>query len=280
MHSSVQKDSVQKAAVWRRSGVGFGMLVLTLVVAAVPLVGQGSEVPSGHVVTGTPTGHTGPATSVYAHTFRHQQASDAIALVRLVLSPTGSVELQPAGNSLVVRDRVARIAHIQRLLGQFDHPLQDLRFEINVLRAGGSSASPVGAGGSGKNTLPADLVARLKDLLRYESYELLARTELSLKEGEAVTYALGDRYSVSFRPGTILADRRMRLQDFEILQRSPESANKSRRLEPHRLVQTHLNLWMDQVFVLAVAQKDGGANDGVLMVAITCRREEPSARER
>lgn len=258
-----------------RPRAGFGMLILALMAVAVPLAGQSGEVPTGHVAGGPPTGHTGPATSVYAHTFSHQQASDAIALVRMVLSPTGSVELQPASNSLVVRDRSARITDIQRLLAQFDHPPQALRFEIQVLRAGREGIASGGAG----EALPANLVARLKDLLPYDSYDLIASAELSSKEGEDVTYALGDRYSVSFRPGTILADRRLRLQDFEILQRAPQTANKSRRLEPHRLVQTHLNLWMDQFFVLAVAQKGGEASDGVLMVAITCRREEPSARE-
>ncbi len=259
----------------RRSVTGCGLLILSLMVSAVPLAGQSGEVPTGHVAPGPPTGHTGPATGVYAHSFRHQQASEAIALVRLLLSPTGTVELRPAGNSLVVRDRAARLSDIRRLLGQFDHPPQDLRFEIHVLRAGSAG----GEAGQSEDSLPADLLVRLKDLLRYDSYDLLAHTELSSKEGEDVFYALGDRFSVSFRPGTILADRRLRLKDFEILQRSPESANKSRRLEPRRLVQTHLNLWMDQVFVLAVAPKDGEANDGVLMVAITCRREEPSARE-
>src|SRR6201999_1823572 len=39
-----------------------------------------------------------------AYTLRHQRASDAVALVYPLLSRKGTVELQPGGNTLVIRD--------------------------------------------------------------------------------------------------------------------------------------------------------------------------------
>lgn len=212
------------------------------------------------------------ARQVYAYTCEHQPASEAVTLVRPLLSPRGSVELQPGNNSLVVRDTREAIERIKPVLESFDHPPQSLRLDIRIVRAGpAKGARPSGMPDA--TALPGDLAARLGGLLRYDSYEKLAETTVTPTEGEEVTYAIGKDYSVSFRLGTVLAGQRLRLHDFRILQRARNPANKSRQLPPRKLLHTNLNLWLDQQLALVVPQ-DTGAADEALMVAIACRWDE------
>ena len=42
--------------------------------------------------------------AVQVYTFKYQRASEAVAMVYPQLSPRGTVELQPGGNTLVIRD--------------------------------------------------------------------------------------------------------------------------------------------------------------------------------
>ncbi|NJL28491.1 MAG: CHAD domain-containing protein, partial [Thermoanaerobaculia bacterium] len=116
---------------------------------------------------------------------------------------------------------------------------------------------------------PAELVGKLRGLLRYDSYELLAKASLDSREGQEITYALGDDYGVSFRLGSVLAGQRLKLQGFRIVQKPAQGTNKGRRLEPKELIHTNLNLWMDRIFTLVLAQDDSSGE--ALMVAISCR---------
>ena len=80
--------------------------------------------------------------------------------------------------------------------------------------------------------LPRQLTRRLRDLLPYEIYEMEAQAQLATLEGQAVAYELGQDYRVSFRVGTMLEDRRVKLSDFRI---SPARAGaRPSPLHPHQ----------------------------------------------
>lgn len=206
---------------------------------------------------------------VLAVSLEHQPASEALALVRTVLTPDGTVELQPGGNTLVIRDRQPVLDRVEVMLAQFDHPPQRMRFEIHLLRAGAgvAAADPM---------LPEPLLERLRAYLRYDTYERLGGTEVSGREGEPITYALGNGYSIRFRPGTVLAGQRLKLHGFQITRTPPlpagARANKSR--QPAReLLRTNLNLWREKPFTVVLPQGGQGAQEA-LMVAITFRPED------
>lgn len=129
----------------------------------------------------------------------------------------------------------------------------DLRFEIQVLRA--SSAGEV----------PSSL--------SFEDFQLLAQANVSSRGGEDVSTSLGDRFTLSFKAGEVLADGRLRLEDFQIETRAP--AVKGRQLEPRQVVNANLNLWLGRPLTLVVAQDPG--QQEALVVAITCRRQ-PAGR--
>jgi len=119
--------------------------------------------------------------------------------------------------------------------------------------------------------LPEALAAQLREYLRYDDYRVLAEAGLKTLEGEEVTYALGQTYSVSFRSGSVMAGRRVKLEGFRILKQVSNPSNKGRQLAPRELFHATLNLWLDRPFNLVLAQDE--TRQEALMVAISCRRE-------
>jgi hypothetical protein len=197
---------------------------------------------------------------VRAYTFKYQRASEAVPLVYPLLSPRGTVEYQPAGNTLVIRDTQAAIHRIVPMLRSFDHPALPLRLEVFVVRASRALVSP-----PQRSELPEWLTKRLHDLLAYDYYEMQAQAQLGGVEGQRVVYELGPEYKVSFRFGTLLDGQRVKLSNFRISRRSegrPES----------NLIQTNLNLWLDQTMSLGLAKSE--ASREALMVVLTLREGE------
>jgi hypothetical protein len=208
-------------------------------------------------VSAEPT--AGERLALHAYTLLHQSATDAVELVRPLLSPRGTVELQPGTNTLVVRDSLAALARIVPLLRSYDHPAEAVRIEILVVRASRVRVSP-----PVESTVPAEIEQRLRRLLRYETFELVAQADLHTLEGEQVTYEMGDGYAVHFRLGTLLADRRIKLHGFQVSRKNAP--------ETRSLVHTNLNLWLDQPVTLALARSE--ASPSALMVMVTCRSSD------
>ncbi len=209
---------------------------------------------------------------VYAHTLRHRSTQEALVRIRPLLSPGGTVEEQPRDNTLVIRDSQTAIDQIASVLESFDLPPEELRVDIQVVRAGPkrSGISPPSPEPVGEELAP-ELVAKLRDLLRYDDYRVMAKAGMTSKEGEEVTYSLGQGYKVSFRLGTVISDKRLKLQGFRVFKQHDNPANKGRRLEPEQLFHATLNVWLDRPFNLVLAQDDSSKE--ALMVTISCRRE-------
>jgi hypothetical protein len=197
---------------WQRSGLAlplWGMAAALLLAGAVGAPGQTEE-----------------ALQVHAYTLRHQPAAEALVLVHPLLTARGSVQLQAGGNTLVVRDEAAVVERIASLLREFDHPARKLAIRIQVVRAG--------SGGEGAPLEP-ELAERLRELLRYDSYRVMAAADLEAREGEGVGYDLGEEYRIAFQLGTLMSGERLKLHDFEVTRRTGDE-------ERRRLLRTHVNL--------------------------------------
>ena len=203
---------------------------------------------------------------LHAYTLRYQQALEAIPLIQPLLTGRGTLELQPGGNTLVIRDTAAALARIVPVLHGFDHPSQPLKVEILIVRASRAVVSPQVS----RSDLPESLTRRLRELLPYEIYELQAQAQLGSQEGQAVAYELGDDYVVSFRLGTLLEAKRIRLANFEVSRR----AGKSKATVP--LVHTSLNLCLDQTMSLGLARSEGSRE--ALIIVVTVRHGDPRPR--
>jgi hypothetical protein len=199
-----------------------------------------------------------------AYTFRHQQVSEAVALVYPLLSPKGTVEVQPRGNTLVIRDTPAALARILPALRGFDHPARPMRLEVFIVRASRLMVSPQVQ----RSELPEQLARRLRDLLAYDVFEMQAQAQLAGVEGQPVVYELGQEYKLSFRFGTLMDDKRVKLSNFRI-SRQGEGRPMT------NLLQTNLTLWVDQTISLGLAKNE--ASREALMIVLTLRRATPVA---
>jgi hypothetical protein len=202
---------------------------------------------------------------LHAYTLRYQQAIEAIQLIQPLLSGRGTIELQPGGNTLVIRDTVAALARVVPVLRTYDHPALPLKLEILIVRASRSVVSP-----QQPSDLPEDLARRLRELLPYQVYMMQAQAQLQTQEGQAVAYELGDEYLVSFRIGTLLEDKIVKLANFEV----------SRRLAGRKaavpLVQTNLNLCLDQIMSIGLARSEKSRE--ALFIVVTVHRGDNHAR--
>lgn len=267
--SWIEESRRWPGARWRRSCAAL-VLLLGALGAAGRAAAQTGEVLSPDAVL-----------RLYAYTLEHQPVGEALALVRPLLSARGTVELQPGGNTIVIRDELAALTRIVPILRQFDHQSETLRLEIQVVQAfvgatggpnglrtpsttPGSEVSPALAGGS--EVSPA-LVRRLRDLLRYDSFRLQASARLDVNEGENVLYQLGNSYTVGFKLGTMMGEKRVKLHDLRIVRR----ATTGPFAKPERqLLGTNVNLWLDQTLILGLAKDESAAD--ALMLVISCSR--------
>ncbi|HVR99446.1 MAG TPA: secretin N-terminal domain-containing protein [Thermoanaerobaculia bacterium] len=202
--------------------------------------------------------------SLHAFTLKHQPAAEAMALVHPLLSKRGTVELQPGGNTLVVRDTPASLRRIVPVLREFDHPARPFQLEVFIVKASRAIVSPPVK----RSDLPEELTQRLRQLLTYDTYEMQAQANLSTYEGQAVTYGMGSNFEVSFRLGTLVQGRRLKLNNFRVLRRTDGKAAP--------LIHTTLNLWLDQPMGLGLAKSESSRE--VLMVVLTVRPGEPGTR--
>ncbi|HEV7667663.1 MAG TPA: hypothetical protein VGS22_04000 [Thermoanaerobaculia bacterium] len=205
------------------------------------------------------------ALTLHAYTFVHQPASEAMPLVHPMLSERGTVELQPADNTIAIRDTRAVIARIMPLLREFDHPIRALSVEVMIVKASRAVMSPPVS----HSDLPPDLTRRLRSLLPYEIYDLAARAELSTAEGETVAYDLGQDFQVSFRVGTVHSDKNVRLAEFLVRRSGRGGAGSGASSRPKPLIFTNLNLALDQNISLALAKSEESRE--ALMIVLTVR---------
>jgi hypothetical protein len=197
---------------------------------------------------------------VRGYTFKHQQASEAFSLVYRMLSEQGTVEIQPASNTLVIRDTQATIDQILPALRRFDRPAIPLRLEVIIVRA---SRSPMVSPHLRYSDLPDGLTQQLRDLLGYDNFEVQARAQLAGAEGQQVVYEVGPEYKVSFRFGTLLPQRRVKLLGFRISRRAEGRPERE-------LLQSTPTLVLDRPFNLGLAKSE--ASPEALMLVLTLRR--------
>lgn len=196
---------------------------------------------------------------MYAYALKHRRATEAIALVSPLLSPRGTVELQPATNTVVIRDTVASVNRIVSMLSRYDLPARPLTLELYIVRASRSAVSPPVA----RSNLPEEITRELRQLLPYDNYDVQARAQLTSLEGQAVTYVVGGEYEVGFRVGRVQGGQWIQLSDFRISQRTEQKADQL-------LVRgKSLNLPLGKTTFVGLASDESSAT--ALMVALTMR---------
>jgi type II secretory pathway component GspD/PulD (secretin) len=205
---------------------------------------------------------------LHAYTLKHRKASEALPLVSPLLSPRGTVELQPGSNTLVLRDNIETLGRIVRALRTYDHPARPLTLELYIVRASRAAGQEI------RSDLPAALTRNLSSLLTYNVYEVRAQALLASLEGQAVTYALSSDYEVSFQVGAVQAPGRVKLSDFRVSRGTRRSGRSGP--QPQLLIHTNLSLRLDQSTFLGLARSERSPE--ALMVVLTLRSGDPAKR--
>ena len=204
---------------------------------------------------------------VHVFTFEHQSADDALGEIRPLFSERGSVELKQGGDTVVLRDGEEELEKILRTLRDFDHPRQALRLQFQLVRAHRTPFSPPPL----STGVSPVLVGRLRQVLRYDTYESLTSTSFVSTEGEQVAYDFGDDLGMEFKVGTVLQGTRLGLRDFRILRRGPFGVGSG-----GGVTVLHANVVLRLGQTLAMVLTRDEAADSALVVAITC---DPAAGE-
>jgi hypothetical protein len=219
------------------------------------------------VLPAAPQSAPGPRDVVTrAYTFKYQRASEAVVMVYPLLSSKGTVELQPSGNTLVIRDTLTAVQKIMPALRAYDHPSRSLRLEIYVVKASRATVSPQVQ----RSDLPAELTKRLRGMFGYDNFEKQAQAQLAGAEGQWVVYELGPDYKVSFRFGSLTEDRQVKLSSFRIARHEEGKAEAE-------LLHANLMLPIDHTTSLGIASSESSPE--ALMVVLTLRDGDASARK-
>ncbi|MCY3927303.1 MAG: hypothetical protein OXG81_03395 [Acidobacteria bacterium] len=190
----------------------------------------------------------------HAFTLQHQRADDALEWMQGEMSPHGTIELQRATNTLVLRDARSVLEHLLALLRDFDHPRRQVELHIFILEASRRGQ------GDPRSELPAELIDELGDWLAFTSYRQLGEGRFEAMEGEDVRFDIGTEFRIGFRVGTVLLDRRLKLYGVEVDRSRGDSLGE-------RIFNGHVNVWVGKPLVLAISSRDSA--DSGLVVAVT-----------
>ena len=170
-------------------------------------------------------GDAADAVSARAYEVKFKSLADAAELVAPMLSPQGTVTLQPRLKMLTVQDRVSVLDRVAALLASFD--LAPRNVEISMSLFLGTDRREQEAGRS----VPPPSMTRdvrgiaetLGDFTKWNAYEPLGGRAVTGAEGGRVTVNLSAEYRVSYEIEAV-GDQSVKLTGF-VLQRITRGAD-------------------------------------------------------
>ncbi len=180
---------------------------------------------------------------------RHHPVREAAAVVEPMLSPEGSVLIQPGSNSLTVRDRPEIVRHIVEVVTAWDVAPRDYRLRVRLVLASTAAVRPGQA--------PARLEgfgSELTGLFRWSGFEEIDSFQVQAREGVSVETRAGRGYTVRFTlrasPGE---PERVQLAPCEILRMEGQEHGIGVQRRLHR---SNVSLQLGQTFILVTARSE------------------------
>jgi hypothetical protein len=184
-----------------------------------------------------------------------QTVFEALNVVRPLLSVQGSVELDPNRNTISVRDNLAALSRVATAIRVFDRESRPVRIDVSLILAETAKISPRRP----DTGIAPDLLARLRQLLRFDNFSLLAQSQIASFEGEAVVYDMAQGYRLNFELGSVGDGKRIRLSAFRMVRALPGQPE-------HELVRSVVNLGLGQPLILGLTRDE--AADRALMLVL------------
>jgi hypothetical protein len=140
-----------------------------------------------------------------AYEVRFRALNDAADLVASVLSPEGTLTLQPKLRTIVVQDRAAVLDRVGSLLQSFDLPPRNAEVTLSLFlgtdrrdEEAGRQAQPEGLSREVRG-----VTETLGDVTKWNAFELLGSRSVVGVEGAPVTVNLSDDYRVTFEVASV-----------------------------------------------------------------------------
>ena len=132
-----------------------------------------------------------------------------------LLSPGGSVLLQPSLNSITVRDNPEVLRRVAEALASWDVAPVSYQVRVRVLLASTDPPPPGKAA-----PLISGIGAELKELFHFTSYQEVATLQVTASDGSVVEMAAGERYHLGFTVRGVAQDpERVQLAQLQLARR-------------------------------------------------------------
>jgi len=157
--------------------------------------------------------------------------ADAAELISPLLTPQGSVTLQPRLKTLMVQDRVSVLDRVASLLSSFDVAPRNVEIAMSLFL--GTDRREQEAG----RIIPPSSMTRdvrgiaetLGDFTKWNAYEPLGGRAVTGAEGGRITVNLSDEYRVTYDIDTV-RDQSVKLTNF-VLQRVTRAADGKEKVQ-------------------------------------------------
>jgi hypothetical protein len=199
-------------------GGALGIVLAVILGAGLPIVA--AEAPPG-----------ADPVSARAYEVKYKTLADAAELVSPLLSPQGTVTLQPRLKTLTVQDRISVLDRVASLLGSFDVAPRNVEIAMSLFL--GTDRREQEAG----RIIPPSSMTRdvrgiaetLGDFTKWNAYEPLGGRAVTGVEGGRVTVNLSDEYRVAYDIDTV-RDQSVKLTNF-VLQRVTRAADGKEKIQ-------------------------------------------------
>ena len=163
--------------------------------------------------------------SARAYEVKFKSLADAAELVSPILTPQGTLTLQPRLKTLTVQDRVSVLGRVAALLQSFDVAPRNVEISMSLFLGTDRRAQEAG------RSIPPSSMTRdvrgiaetLGDFTKWNAYEPLGGRAVTGVEGGRVTVNLSDEYRVAYDIDTV-RDQSVKLTNF-VLQRVTKDAD-------------------------------------------------------
>ena len=184
----------------------FGILFAAALVTGRPLPAAEAQSPDGPVLA-------------RAYEVKFKSLADAAELVSPLLTPQGSLTLQPRLKTLIVQDRVSVLDRVASLLVSFDVAPRNVEIAMSLFLGTDRREQE-----AGRIIPPASMTRDVRgiaetlgDFTKWNAYEPLGGRAVTGAEGGRVTVNLSDEYRVAYDIDTV-RDQSVKLTNF-VLQR-------------------------------------------------------------
>lgn len=207
------------------------------------------------------------ARTVRAFAIQNRPVREIAMLVEPLLSPDGSMTIQPQFNLLTVQDSPEAIERVAKLVQEWDVKPPSYRVRVRVLLGTTAPATPGPAG-----PLIDGFGAELTKVFHFTSYQEVETVQVTAVEGTTVEAEAGGRYHLKFLLRAVASDpERVQLAQFEVARREagPGGVDSFR-----SVLRTTVSLEVGQTAIIAAARSEG-ASQGLVLVLWAARESKP-----